>query len=566
MSPPRRRQGFSASSLGFRLGSTLVLALLPLGILSVVQTWVALDQVEKTTLDGIGGASREAVRPQIDLIRDAQASARTLASVLSEGAGGGAGCSARLAAVAGSIPQATVVAYVPAEGPVACTSSSAVAEIAADPFVTALAELPEPSLRYNPRGPVSGGPVIVVGTPVLDRQGAQAGAVGVLLAHQAVTPRPFQSDYGLWQPALMATFTGDGRLLASDRDAPEVAGLLPDDLAAGRLEARTGRPFYHRAADGSRQIVSVTRVADDLYLLALWQQDNAAAGLNAGFAPFLLPALTWAAALVAASIASQRLVVRHVRALWRSMTAYMASRRRAPVPGIAGAPAEIQKLHGVYEEMIDAIEQDEAELENLLVDKDRLLHELHHRSGNSLQIIASVMRMYRRETGDPGLRGVLDGLINRVIALSSTHTSLYGLEGRHDVPMDEVLNAVILRLKAIHGIALGSARKRFEPILLPAQTAIPLALALAETVSCHFAAKQGMERGIEVSLLGSGEDICLKVEGPDVPEFRPETTQGLAALPRRILMQFATQLRGRVVTRAEGDRSIIELTFPRVPV
>ena len=559
------KQGFSASSLGFRLGSTLVLALLPLGILSVVQTWVSLDQMDKTTLDGIGGASREAVRPQIDLIRDAQSTARALASMLSPGTVGGETCSARLAAVAANIPQVTLVAYVPVAGPMTCASTKASDAMAADPFIATLATRAEPSLRYSPRGPVSGRPVIVVGAPVLDPLGVQAGAIAVLLIHQAVTPRPFQSDYGLWQPALMATFTGDGGLLAADREAAEISALQPADLATNQLEARVGQPFYHMGAGGQRQIVSVNRVADDLYLLALWRHD-AAAGLANSLAPFLLPALTWAAALLAASIASQRLVVRHVRALSRSMTAYMASRRRAPVPGVAGAPAEIQKLHGVYEELIDAIGQDEAELENLLVDKDRLLHELHHRSGNSLQVIASIMRMYRRESADPGLRGVLDGLINRVIALSSTHTSLYGLEGRHDVPMDEVLNAVILRLKAIHGIAIGSARKRFEPMLLPAQTAIPLALALAETVSCHFAEKEGMKRGIEVSLAEEGADICLRVEGPDVPEFRPETTHGLAALPRRILIQFATQLRGRVVTRVAGDRSIIELTFPRAPV
>ena len=175
------------------------------------------------------------------------------------------------------------------------------------------------------------------------------------------------------------------------------------------------------------------------------------------------------------------------------------------------------------------------------------------------------MRMYRRESGDPALRGVLDGLINRVIALSSTHTSLYGLDGRRDVPMDEVLNAVIRRLKEIHGIALGSARKNFQPIPLPAQTAIPLALALAETVSCHFAARQGMERGIDVALEEIGPEIRLTVEGPDVPEFRPETTHGLASLPRRMLVQFAAQLGGRVMTGIRGDRSIIELNFPRNP-
>src|SRR5690606_9364505 len=139
-----------------------------------------------------------------------------------------------------------------------------------------LPTLPEPSLRYNPRGPVSGGPVIVVGAPVVDRLGAQTGAIGILIVHQAITPRPFQSDYGLWQPALMATFTGDGRLLAADRGVPESAGLLPEGLAPDRLEERVGDPFYHRGAQGKRQIVSVTRVADDLYLLALWQHDTAA--------------------------------------------------------------------------------------------------------------------------------------------------------------------------------------------------------------------------------------------------------------------------------------------------
>ena len=101
-------------------------------------------------------------------------------------------------------------------------------------------------------------------------------------------------------------------------------------------------------------------------------------------------------------------------------------------------PAEIQRLHSVYEDLIRTIEQEEAELQNLIVDKDVLLREVNHRSGNSLQIIASVMRMYRRETADDEVRTILDGLINRVIALSSTHTSLYSMTGRRDVPMDEI--------------------------------------------------------------------------------------------------------------------------------
>ncbi|GAB1364184.1 sensor histidine kinase [Rhodobacter sp.] len=560
--PPKSR--FPSSSLGFRLGSTLVLALMPLGILSVVQTWVSLDQIEQITLDGIGGASLEAVRPQLDLIQDAQATARVMAAGRAAGGVVTPGCSERLRAISESLSARAFIAYLPVEGPILCASHDTGDIMTRDPKMAELATRTVPSLSYSARDPVSGLPVIIVAAPIRKEDG-KGGAVVIVLPHQAVTPNPYQSDYGLWQPALMATLTGGGELLATDRDAGALARLVPEGLDAERIRKMSGAPTLQIGEDGKPQILSVTRVADDLYLLAVWREDPAMGWRAAAFAPFLLPVLTWAAALLAASVASQRLVVRHVRALRRSMSAYMASRKRAPVPGISDAPDEIQSLHGVYEEMISAIEQDEAELENLLVDKDRLLREVHHRSGNSLQIIASVMRMYRRESDDPALRGVLDGLINRVIALSSTHTSLYGLDGRKDVPMDQVLNAVIRRLKEIHGIALGSARKNFQPIPLPAQTAIPLALALAETVSCHFACSRGMERGIDVALEEIGPHIRLRVEGPDVPEFRAETTHGLASLPRRMLVQFAGQLGGQVIARVEGGRSIIELDFPREP-
>src|SRR5690606_11962531 len=161
-------------------------------------------------------------------------------------------------------------------------------------------------------------------------------------------------------------------------------------------------------------------------LLALWQHDTAA-GRSTSLAPFLLPLLTWAAALLAASIASQQLVGRHVRAPSRSMTAYMASRRPTPVPGIAGSPAEIHNLHGDCAVRIGAGELAEAGRETLVVNSDRVLHAADHRRGNSVQVIASVMRTYRRESAAPHLRGGLDELIDRVIALYAAHVSLYGL-------------------------------------------------------------------------------------------------------------------------------------------
>jgi two-component system, sensor histidine kinase PdtaS len=233
------------------------------------------------------------------------------------------------------------------------------------------------------------------------------------------------------------------------------------------------------------------------------------------------------------------------------------------IPDISGAPAEIQRLHAAYEGMIRTIEQEEAELQNLVVDKDLLLREVTHRSGNSLQIIASIMRMYRREAADQRLRLVLDGLINRVIALSSTHTSLYALSGQRDVAVDVVLSNVIKRLKEIHGVALGVASKQLQPVRMEAEAAVPLALALAEAVGCYFSRGGLGKDEVAVSLTEDEGTIHLSVKGPDVPELGPQTVDGLVSLPQRMLRQFAAQLSGTVNIRLEGGRATVDLVFPR---
>lgn len=556
----------ATSSLGFRLASTLVLALLPLGLLSIVQAWASLEQTERATLSGIGGTSIEAMRPQMDLIRDAKTTARMLAAGLSAGVPPNANCVARMRTGAATNPTATLVAYIPMSGRITCTSTGTPIDFSGDPLFARMTAKPEPALAFGVKGPVSGAPVIGVAEPVVDAAAArQTGVVAILLRHRSILPTPYVDNESLWKPALLATYTGDGTLLSATTEAAGLATLVPGGVALDRLDMLAGHPFYSEGADGRRRIVSVTSMAPDLFLLAVWERENDGLWGTAAVAPFLLPALTWAAALIAASVASSRFVVRHVRSLSRAMNAYMASRIRAPVPHMGEAPTEIRKLHAVYEELIRTIERDEAELQNLLVDKDTLLKEVHHRSGNSLQIIASVMRMYRRETADAELRGVLDGLINRVIALSSTHTSLYSLGGRRDVPMDEILFAVIRRLKEIHGIALGTAKKRFEPIRMQTQAAVPLALALAEIVSCHFAVGAETYRGLEVSLVEADGDVRLTVVGPVVPEFMPEGGTGLAAIPCRMLSQFAAQLRGRVTTRIDNGQSTVELVFPHSP-
>lgn len=537
---------------------------MPLGALSIIQTQAAQNEVVASTLEGVAGASLKAVQEQIDLISDARISARVMAGALSIAWREGATCSERAKAVAAGIPSAALVAYVPLSGLMTCSSTDKVYDFSGDPHFQRMISRPEPMVVYNPYGPIAKTAVVGVSHPVFDQSGAQAGVVVISLPYMSVAPQDYADPVALWRPSYLATIQGDGALLIASDPQRDLQSALPEGISVDALAERAGKPVLLTEKDATR-ILSVTPVAKDLFLLSIWQRDSTGVFSPASaLAPYLLPVLTWIAALVAASFASSRLVVRHVRALSRSMSDYVANRTRIMVPDITDAPTEIQKLHAVYEQLIRTIEQEEAELQNLIVDKDVLLREVNHRNGNSLQIIASVMRMYRRETRDDEVRLILDGLINRVIALSSTHTSLYSMTGRRDVPMDEILTGVVRRLKEIHGVALGVARKRFDPLRMPVEAAVPLAMALAEIIGCHFNARTVASEGVDISLIESGDEICLKAVGPVVPEFLPETVTGLAALPRRMLLQFAAQLRGQVAIRIEGGRSVVEMTFPRI--
>lgn len=551
----------SKSSLGLRLGSTIMLALMPLGILSVVQTGDALRQVDESTLKGVGGAALQSVRNQVEVIKEAQISARILASVLGRPVAGGPSCMEQVAAIKRQIPQATMVAYAPANGLVTCASDGKVYDLSKNKVFQERVKLPVPSIEYDPNAVLSQKPVVGVRHPVFDAKGELQGYVGISLSYESVSPSAYSDSVAMWKPSYLATFTGDGRILVASDAAVDPEQAIPGSISLADLPARAETAFFVDDTAG-RSILSVVSVARDLFLVSVWRPDSTSFLANVAL-PYFLPVLTWVAALAAAGFASSRLVVRHVRALSRSMSDYVSTRQRLQIPDMLDAPAEIQRLHAAYERMIRTIEHEEAELQNLVVDKDLLIREVSHRSGNSLQIIASIMRMYRREASDQKLRLVLDGLINRVTALSSTHTSLYALSGQRDVAMDVVLANVVKRLKEIHGVALGVASKRLQPIQIDAQAAVPLALALAEAVGCYFS-RPGLTRDAVVVALSENEGkIHLSIEGPEVPELSPQATQGLVSLPQRMLKQFAAQLAGTVNIRLEGDRATVDLIFPR---
>ncbi len=55
--------------------------------------------------------------------------------------------------------------------------------------------------------------------------------------------------------------------------------------------------------------------------------------------------------------------------------------------------------------MTETILHDEAEMEDVVHQKEVLLREVHHRVKNNLQLIASIMNMQMRRATSPEVRG-----------------------------------------------------------------------------------------------------------------------------------------------------------------
>ena len=62
------------------------------------------------------------------------------------------------------------------------------------------------------------------------------------------------------------------------------------------------------------------------------------------------------------------------------------------------AAVEIRDVGEAYLKMTDTILHDEAELENMVHQREVLLREVHHRVKNNLQLISSIMNMQMRQS------------------------------------------------------------------------------------------------------------------------------------------------------------------------
>jgi two-component sensor histidine kinase len=213
-----------------------------------------------------------------------------------------------------------------------------------------------------------------------------------------------------------------------------------------------------------------------------------------------------------------------------------------------------------------------AELENRVLartvelrERDAMLHEIHHRVKNNLQVISSLINMQVRTISEATTRSALQKCRARVETMAEIHAMLYASKDYARIPFSKYARQLAMRVMRAAEADSSGIRIAFdlEEIFLTVDSAIPCGLILNELLSNarNHAFPNAREGAIRVELKKSPERrIALTVsdDGIGMPaDFEAETVQSLGL---QLVLHLARQLDGHI-ERGSGPGTRVTITF-----
>lgn len=211
-------------------------------------------------------------------------------------------------------------------------------------------------------------------------------------------------------------------------------------------------------------------------------------------------------------------------------------------------------------------EASESESRRALVFKDAMLHEVNHRTKNTLQTAGSLLVLQASATSSPQVRTALLDSYARLQLLAKVHELLSTeTDGAQTVFMAGLLQTVGdgLRQSFAKTSAQVSVQLTSDPIALPVDQAIPLALLANELVTNAYkhAFPNDSSGEIKVSLRQTPEnELILRVADTGIGVHLTGSESGMGL---KLIRTLAEQLRGTLTfaTPEEGAGSAVTLTI-----
>ena len=552
--------------LAVRVLFFLSLALLPIGLIAIVQTRQISDQSRASAELSLLAVTEQASGAERRVLQEAFGAAEALSVLVRLRRNNSQECSDFLREYKEASKIYSLVGFIPIDGLMECSSSAESRDFSKNKGFQSAMRRGERQASVRGVGVVSGKHVIIVNSPVFEDD--------ELIGFMAISI-PSTTFESVDEPPLaiaplsLMTFNQDGEILTTERSPNVAQNEAPANIELSLFTENNTHVFLASNQSGQERAYAILPIVPDaVYALSVWHSDT----------PFLqsdistklsamLPILMWVASLVVAFLALNRLALTHIRKLGRQMRRFAINRTLPRDTMSPSVPIELVKMESAFIEMAESILRDEATLEDSLREKNILLKEVHHRVKNNLQLISSIMNMQIRQSDSEDAKTVLRRLQDRILSLATVHKSLYQNTDLASVDAGVLLHEVVNQLLAV-GFAPGSNVKvsqHYDPIILNADDAAPLTLLASEAMTnvLKYVSHAPKDKG-QIT-------INLSYDGPDRAQLLIANTTAIGpvvpgtGLGSTLILAFARQLNGQVEVDETDGQYQMTVNFPVPP-
>lgn len=164
------------------------------------------------------------------------------------------------------------------------------------------------------------------------------------------------------------------------------------------------------------------------------------------------------------------------------------------------------------EQLNSMLQQKIGEADRLIVQKDLLMREMHHRVQNSLQLVSAMLRLQQREFSDPIVQARFEETQRRILAMAAVHRHLWRSTEIGIVRFDIYLQEVRDSLVEAWGRQWGEyVQLQSTSVLVPTDKAIVLGLIITELLTNAVKHAYGGEPGPIQILLGEEPEWGIQV-------------------------------------------------------
>lgn len=556
------------NGLRFRLVFMMSLALLPIGLIAVMQTRAVSEKVRRNTeLALLAEIEQVAYRERLNIQR-AFGVADSVAALVGTFQEDPETCSARLMSIMEQSDRFSFLGIIPSSGVMTCSTAGATEQLTSRPRFQQLVGSKERLVRVVPDAPISGGPVINVSIPLFDADKV-VGRVSVSIPHSPPVPMSDRSKNDAFKSNALVevlTFNDTGEILSSLGERDQLTALLPQGLTPANLTEHRARAFSTLDRKGNDRIYTVVPVeADQLYILGIWDAQTGVEEQSGDrLPPILFPALMWLTSLAVVLFAIHRLVSRHVRSLRRQMVRFARDRKVSEkASGSRDMPAELHEIQTSFNNMAYSIIRDEATLEDAVHEKNVLIREIHHRVKNNLQLISSILNMQIRDAQSDETRSVLRRVQDRVLSLATIHRDLYQANSAGRVNVGNLLKEIVQKSVEIGAETATAVRVEtdIDDVHLYPDQAVPMSLLAAEAATNamkYVDAREGTDPWIRVTFKACEDKTCVfRFEN----SARVNDTAGSTGMGARLINAFAIQLGATIEVESSDEAYTLTVTF-----